>query len=108
MKMRGSWKTRVCKSAVGSNGELGTGMGRLNISVMHSSKESLAIPLLENETGQGTSLSTATWLCVLVLATCWRVVCKWLQFWKPTSICRSLWASWPCPHCRVQIQPFCI
>lgn len=47
IRMRWSWK-RECKFAVGSNEELGKGMDRLSIFVMHSRKESLATPLLGN------------------------------------------------------------
>lgn len=47
MKMRWSWE-RECKSAMGSNKELGKGTDRLSMFVMHSSKESLATPPLGN------------------------------------------------------------
>lgn len=47
-KMKGGWKDRKCKSAMGSDGELRKGTDRPNIFVMHDSKESLATPLLVN------------------------------------------------------------
>lgn len=43
MKMKGGWKDRKCESDVGSDEELRK--DRLNIFVMHNSKERLATPL---------------------------------------------------------------